>query len=338
MLIRIFLKRLLSAIPTMVALSLAVFLMVKAIPGDPAMLLLGDRANAESLTRIRAELGLDRSLPVQYGIFVQKIVTEWDFGRSIKSKEPVTQIIAEKFPATLELAVAAIFFAILIGVPVGLLAALKPGSVFDFSAMSLAVVGVSMPIFWLALILIWVFGLTLDWLPMSGRMGIDFDYNPKTGLILLDSILAGDWAMWRDAVAHLVLPAIALGTIPMAFLARMTRAAMLEVVRSDYVRTARAKGASMAVVYLKHALRNAAVPITTVIGLQFGLLLGGAIITETVFAWPGLGRWLVESVAARDVPAIEGGVLTVALAVVCVNFIVDICYRIIDPRMRAGQS
>ena len=330
------LRRLLAMIPTLLGLSLAIFLMVKAIPGDPAMLLLGDRADAESLASVRADLGLDRPWYEQYGLFLKRAVVDGDLGRSIKSKEPITTILADKFPATIELAICAILFAMLIGIPMGLLAAIRPGSIFDVGAMSIAVVGVSMPIFWLALMLIWLFGLLLGWLPLSGRMGIEYTYEAQTGFLLFDAMIAGEWGMFWDAVAHLVLPAIALGTIPMAFFARITRGSMLEVTRSDYVRTARAKGLAFTKVYLKHAFKNAAIPILTVLGLQFGLLLGGAIITETVFAWPGLGRWLVESVAARDVPAIEGGVLIVAVAVVTVNLLTDLAYRVVDPRVRVS--
>jgi peptide/nickel transport system permease protein len=329
-------KRILVAIPTLISLTLVVFLMVKAIPGDPALMLLGEHADKESLEHTRHELGLDRPWYVQYGTFVKKLVVDFDLGRSLSTQEDIASVIKQKFPATIELAVAGMFFAALIGIPTGLLAAIRPGTLIDFSSMSVAMVGVSMPIFWLALVLTWIFGLELGWFPISGRLGIDFYYEPVTGLVFVDAVIARDWAMLRDALWHIVLPGIALGTIPMAFLARITRAAMLEVVQQDYVRTAKAKGVSMLLVYAKHALKNAFIPILTVIGLQFGLLLGGAIITETIFAWPGVGSWLLESVASRDYNALEAGILVVATAFVVVNLAVDILYRAFDPRMRVS--
>jgi peptide/nickel transport system permease protein len=327
-------KRLLVALPTLLALTLAVFLMVKAVPGDPAMIMLGERASAEDVAKLRHELGLDQPVFVQYGRYVGRLLLEGDFGESIATSEPVADILLQKFPATIELAIAAMVFATLIGIPIGLVAAIKPGSAVDFTSMSLATAGVSMPIFWLALVLTWVFGLELGLFPLSGRIGVDYYYEPVSGFLFLDAALAGDWAMWRDAAWHIVLPAIALGTIPMAFLARITRASMLEVLQQDYIRTAKAKGVRMWLVYFKHALKNAFIPILTVLGLQFGLLLGGAIITETIFAWPGIGKWLLESVNARDYAALEGGILVTASAFVLVNLVVDLLYRSFDPRMR----
>ncbi len=327
-------KRLLVAVPTLLALTLAVFLMVKAVPGDPALMLLGERATAEALEQVRRDMGLDRPWYVQYGTFLEKLILEQDFGRSLATQESIKDILVKKFPATFELAFAAMLFAVIIGIPTGLIAAIWPAGLVDFSSMSIAMVGVSMPIFWLALVLTWVFGLELGWFPLSGRLGIDFYYEPVTGLVFLDSLMAKDWAMFKDAAWHIALPAIALGTIPMAFLARITRASMLEVVSQDYVRTAKAKGVNMVLVYAKHALKNALIPILTVLGLQFGLLLGGAIITETIFAWPGIGSWLLESVAARDYAALEAGILVVATAFVAVNLVVDILYRAVDPRLR----
>jgi peptide/nickel transport system permease protein len=329
-------KRLLITLPTLLALTVVVFLMVKAVPGDPAQLLLGERANKQALEAMRHEMGLDRPLAVQYGKFLQKVLTEGDFGRSLNSQEEVIDIIRQKFPATMELAFMAMVFAVTIGIPAGLLAAIWPATVVDFSSMSLAVTGVSMPIFWLALILTWIFGLELGWFPISGRLGIDFYYEPVTGLVLVDALLAGNFAMLKDALWHLVLPGVALGTIPMAFLARITRASMLEVVKQDYIRTAKAKGMAMWLVYSKHALKNAFIPILTMLGLQFGLLLGGAIITETIFAWPGIGSWLLESVNARDYPALEGGILVTSTAFVLVNLVVDLLYRVFDPRVRVS--
>ena len=332
--IQIVLKRLLVTIPTLVALTFVVFLLVKAVPGDPAQLILGERASAESLAKVRMDLGLDRPWYVQYAKFAGGLFLHGDFGRSIKSHEEISAILLNKFPATFELATLAMVFAIFLGIPAGLVSSIWPGTFFDFISMSIAVAGVSMPIFWLALMLIYVFGLQLQWFPLSGRLGIESNYEPSTGLIFLDSLAKGDLGLFWDGVKHICLPAVALGTIPMAIIARMTRASMLEVMLQDYVRTAKAKGLSFSSVFLKHALKNAAVPILTILGLQFGLLLGGAIITETVFSWPGIGSWLLESVFSRDYPALQGGILIVATAFVLVNLCVDLLYRFVDPRMR----
>lgn len=331
--IQIVLKRILISIPTLFILTLAVFLLVKAVPGDPAQLMLGERATAESLAQVREEMGLNKPWYVQYGMFANGLL-HGDLGRSIKSNEEVLTILSYKFPATMELAVAAMIFAIILGIPAGLISSIWPGTLFDFASMSLAVTGVSTPIFWLALMLIYIFGLQLNWLPLSGRLGIESSYEPWTGLIFIDSIKTLDFDLFVDGLKHIILPAVALGTIPMAIIARMTRSAMLEVLQQDYVRTAKAKGLAFSSVFLKHALKNASIPILTILGLQFGLLLGGAIITETVFSWPGIGSWLLEAVFSRDYPALQGGVLTVATAFVVVNLVVDLLYRSLDPRMR----
>jgi peptide/nickel transport system permease protein len=330
------LKRLAIAVPTLMALTVVVFCLVKAVPGDPAQILLGERANKEALLKVREEMGLDKPYYVQYLRFMEKLLIKRDMGRSLNSQEPIAEILARKFTATMELATAAMLFSLLVGIPMGLIAAIWPTTLLDFSSMSLAVVGVSMPIFWLAMILTWIFGIELGWLPISGRLAIEYFYEPITGLIIVDSLIERNWQMLKSALEHLLLPAVALGTIPMAFLARITRASMLEVVGQDYVRTARAKGVVIWSIYCKHALKNALIPILTVLGLQFGLLLGGAIITETVFSWPGIGSWLLESVNARDYPALEGGILVTASAFVLVNLVVDITYRFVDPRMRVS--
>ncbi len=334
MILTLIAKRILIAIPTLLALTLVVFLMVKAVPGDPAQILLGERASADAIATLRRDMGLDQPLLVQYGIFLKKLIFEFDLGRSIASNEDVIDVIAHKFPATMELAIAGMLFAIIIGIPTGLFAAIWPATIIDFLSMTVATVGVSMPIFWLALVLTWIFGLELGLFPMSGRLGIEFYYEPVTGFVFIDSLLASDWSMFTDGLMHIVLPAVALGTIPIAFLARITRASMIEVVKQDYIRTAKSKGLRMWMVYCKHALKNAFIPILTVLGLQFGVLLGGAIITETIFAWPGIGSWLLESVNARDYTALEGGILVTASAFVIVNMAVDLLYRVFDPRMR----
>lgn len=333
--LEIILKRIAATIPTLLALTFILFCMVKAVPGDPALLLLGDHASPEALTEIRKELGLDKPFLTQYKIFLQNLIFEGDLGRSIRSQQEVTAIIAEKLPATIELALGAMLVAILIGIPIGMIAAYKPGSIFDFTAMMGAVVGVSMPVFWLGLILMLFLGLEMQWFPISGRIGIDYYYEPATGFILFDSLfIERDFEMFKNAVSHLVLPSLTLGTIPMAFLARMTRSSMLEALSQDYIRTAKAKGLSFWSVYVKHGFKNASIPIITVTGLQFGTLLGGAMITETIFSWPGMGRWILDSVSARDFPAIEGGVLVIATCFIAINLIVDLTYKVVDPRAR----
>ncbi len=328
------LEKLITTLGTLFAISVFVFLAVRMVPGDPASMLLGERASPEALIEVRRDLGLDQPLFVQYGIFIKKLVFEGDLGRSIRGHEPVTKIISDRFPATIELASCALLFAILVGIPLGILAGISAGGIVDFFTMSLAVVGVSMPIFWLGLMLVLIFGLWLEWLPLSGRLPIEIIYDSKTGFVLLDALITRDFELAKEALRHLVLPAIALGTIPMAFLARMTRASMQDVLSQDFIRTARAKGLSPAKVYLKHALSNTAIPIITLLALQFGLLLGGAIITETIFSWPGMGTWLLESISARDYPAIMGGTLVVASSFVIINQFVDLIYKLVDPRLR----
>lgn len=329
------LKRLLITIPTLLALTFILFSMIKAVPGDPAQIMLGDRASPEALEKVREELGLNKPFMVQYGLYLKKLVLEGDLGRSIKSEEKISEIISQKLPATIELAIGAMLFACLLGIPIGMIASYKPGSIFDFTAMAGAVVGVSMPVFWLGLLLMLFFGLDLGWFPISSRLSVDYYYEPVSGFLLFDSLYhEGDFDMFKDALSHLVLPSITLGTIPMAFLARMTRSSMLESLSQDYIRTAKAKGLSFLSVYVKHAFKNASIPILTVTGLQFGTLLGGAMITETIFAWPGMGRWVLDSVSARDFPAIEAGVLVIASCFILINLAVDLGYKVLDPRVR----
>ena len=327
-------KRLLLALPTLLVLSLILFLLVKAIPGDPAQMLLGDRGSSEALAQLRAEMGLDQPILVQYWNYLRGILMDNDWGTSIVTGEPIAEILAQKFPATAELALLAMLLAVLVGVPLGLLAARFPSSWVDTTTMTTAVVGVSMPVFWLGLMLMWLFGLYLGWLPLSGRLSIELDYVPTTGLLLVDAIFVyRDPELFMDGLKHLILPALTLSSIPSAFLARITRNAMLDILSSDFVRTARAKGASKWLVYMKHSFKNASIPISTIFGLQFGTLLGGAVITETIFAWPGMGRWILDSVSARDITAIEGGILVGATGIVVVNTLVDITYQLLDPRV-----
>lgn len=324
-------------IPTFIGVTLLSFALIRLVPGDPIELLAGERGiEPERHAQLRAELGLDQPLLVQYGIYISGVV-RGDLGRSIVTKEPVLREFLTLFPATIELSLCAMLFALVVGLPVGILAAVKRGSVFDYSAMAVALTGYSMPIFWWALLLILMFSVTLGWTPVSGRMSALFWVDARTGFMLIDSLLSDEKGAFISAVRHLILPSIALGTIPLAVIARMTRSSMLEVLSDDYIRTARAKGMSPFRVVTVHALRNALIPVITVIGLAIGVLFAGAILTETIFAWPGVGKWLVESVRRRDYPVLQGGVLLVATVVMTVNLIVDLLYGLINPRIRHAR-
>ena len=321
----------------MLGVSVLAFFLIHLVPGDPAAVMLGERATPEAIEQLRRELGLDQPLAVQYGKFLGNLV-QGDLGRSIKTREQITIEIASRFPATLELATAAMFLAVVIGVPAGVLAARRRGTWIDATVMSGSLIGVSLPIFWLALLFLLWFSVGLGWFPLSGRLDPAYAVPSVTGLLLIDTLLAGRIDSFFRAIQHLVLPAIALGTIPLAVISRMTRSSVLEVLNADYVRTAWAKGLAERVVLAKHVLKNALIPTLTVIGLQFGYLLGGAIITETIFAWPGVGRWLLLSVQARDMSAVQGGVLLFAFVFVLVNLIVDVLYAVIDPRIRYQEN
>jgi len=263
-------------------------------------------------------------------------VLRGDLGTSVLRQEPVTQELIRRFPATIELALFAMLFALLIGVPSGILSATRRGSWVDSGSMLVALIGVSMPIFWLGLMLSFLFAVILHWLPTGGRLTATMQYDPITNLVLVDSLLKGDPALFVDGVRHLILPAIALGTIPMALIARMTRSSMLETLSLDYIRTAQAKGLHERAVIVNHALRNALLPIITVVGLQIGILLSGAILTETIFSWPGIGRWIVEAIYARDYPIVQGVTLFIAGVFVIVNLTVDVMYGFVDPRIHYG--
>jgi peptide/nickel transport system permease protein len=330
-----FVRRLALLVPTLVGMSILTFSLVLLVPGDPAAVMLGERATPEAIAALRHDLGLDRPVWVQYGTFLKGLLTG-DLGRSLKTREYVAVEMAQRFPATFELALAAIVFASVVGVAAGILAARRRRSFADVIVMAGSLVGVSMPIFWLGLLAMLLFAVNLHWLPLTGRIDSIYAVPHVTGFLLVDTLLAGRPAAWLNAASHLVLPAIVLGTIPLAVIARMTRAAVLDVLTQDYVRTARAKGLAEWRVLLKHVLKNALIPTITVIGLQFGYLLGGAIITETIFAWPGVGRWLVLAVSARDFRAIQGGVLLLATVFVLVNLLVDLLYAAADPRIRLG--
>jgi peptide/nickel transport system permease protein len=325
-------RRTLIIIPTLLGVSIVVFLLLSITPGDPAELLLGERATEASLEAMREHLGLNEPLHVQYGLFLKRLV-KLDLGETIWTRQKVIVEIKERFPATIELSLAAMFLSCLFGVVLGIISASRQYSIFDYLSMVASLIGVSMPVFWLGLMLMLVFALNLGWFPISGRIGTNTELEVITNFYVLDAILTRNWPALLNVLHHLALPAIALCTIPMAIVARMTRSSMLEVLRQDYIKTARAKGLSETKVVLKHALRNSLIPVVTVIGLQFGILLGGAILTETVFAWPGVGKWIFEGVVKRDYMVIQGGTMLVATAFVVVNTLVDILYAFINPRI-----
>ena len=331
--LRFVVRRLLLLVPILLGLSILVFLWIRNLPGGPAIALLGERATPETIAQINRQYGLDKPLPVQYWRYLKKISTA-EFGESTRSRRPVVDEFKERFPATIELAGAAGLFAVIIGIPLGFLAAKRYQGVLDHTSLVLSLVGISTPIFFLALILKYIFAVKLGLLPSVGRIGILIEIDHPTNFYTLDALLAGDIGAFVDVGKHLVLPAIALGSIPLAIIARITRAAVLDVQNEDYVRTARAKGLAPFTVDQRHVLRNAMLPISTIIGLQVGLLLSGAVLTETVFAFPGIGSWLVEAIKNRDYPVIQGGVLFVAVIVVFVNLLVDLSYAILNPRIR----
>jgi peptide/nickel transport system permease protein len=323
----------LQIIPVLLGVSIVVFFMVRAIPGDPAQIMLGQQATQEQVQQIRENMGLDKPIFVQYGLFL-KDALRGDLGDSIVTGRPVTTELLTRLPATLELTTFAMLIAILVGIPVGVISAVRQYSLLDKSTSVLALTGISMPIFWLAMILVVIFGVNLELLPFPGRLDPTTGITAITGFVLVDSLLTLNFAGFWDGLLHLIMPALALATIPMAVIMRMTRSSMLEVMNEDYVRTARAKGVVPWRVVFKHALRNAMLPTITVIGLQAGLLMGGAIITETIFSWPGIGLYAYQSVSARDYASIQGVVLYGALLFVLVNLLVDILYAVLDPRVR----
>jgi len=328
------LRRLGLVVPTFIGITLAVFALIHLIPGDPVEALSGERGMTdERYRRLIHEFGLDRPLWAQYGDYVWKAL-HGDLGLSTITHEPVFAEFMARFPATVELSLVAMLFALAIGIPAGIVAATKRNTVWDYSVMGAALTGYSMPIFWWGLLLILTFSVGLGWTPVSGRIAIQYDIAPVTGFMLVDALFSSDKGAFRSALSHLILPAVALGTIQLAVIARMTRSSMLEVLREDYVRTARAKGAGRFRVVAIHALRNALIPVVTTIGLQVGTLLAGAILTETIFSWPGVGKWLVEAIHRRDYPAVQGGILMTATIIIGVNLIVDALYGVINPRIR----
>ncbi len=331
------LKRLALTVPTFIALMFITFVMIRLVPGDPIEVRRGERGiDPERLAFLRHEMGLDQPIWKQFFDYVSDIL-HGNFGVSLVSKTPVFEEFLKLFPATLELTLCAMLFAVLLGVPAGVIAAARRGGVYDQSLMGLALTGYSMPIFWWGLILILLMSNTLGLTPVSGRVDlIKYFYPPVTGFALIDSLVSGQKGAFWDAVRHLILPTIVLGTVPLAVIARMTRSSMLEVLEEDYVRTARAKGLSARRVIGVHALRNALIPVVTVIGLQAGTLLAGAVLTETIFSWPGVGKWLIESIGRRDYPALQGGIMLIATIVIIFNLLIDFIYGLINPRIRHG--
>lgn len=332
---RYILKRLLNLIPVLLGITLLVFVLLHLIPGDPAQILAGTRATPEIVEGIREQLGLNKPLPVQYLLFLGNLL-RFNLGNSIMSGASIIQEIAIRWPATFELSVAAMFIALILGIPAGVLAAVRKNSAIDNLTMSGSLVGVSMPVFWLGLLLIYLFAVNWQWLPPGLRISqeVASSFKPLTGFYVLDALLQLNWNALKDVLAHLVLPALTLSTIPLAIIARITRSAMLEVLSQDYIRTARAKGVLERWVIFKHALKNALLPVVTIIGLQFGTLLSGAILTETIFSWPGIGFWIYDGILNRDYPVVQGGVIFVSISFVLINLLVDISYAFLDPRIQ----
>jgi len=326
------LRRIMIMIPTLLGVSIIVFMMLHITPGDPAEMLLGERATEQALNDLREHLGLNKPLHVQYGLFLKRLL-QGDLGETIWTRQKVWIEVKHRFPATIELSVFALGISCFLGTIFGIISATRQYSIFDYLSMVGALAGVSMPIFWLGLVFMLIFSLNLGWLPLSGRLSIHIDLEVITNFYILDSILTRNWAALRDSIWHIIMPAVTLSTIPTAIVARMTRSAMLEVLRQDYIKTAKAKGLSKFKVTFKHALRNALIPVVTTIGLQFGVLLGGAILTETIFAWPGVGKWMYDAVMQRDYMVIQGGVLFIASLFVVINLCVDVLYAVINPRI-----
>jgi peptide/nickel transport system permease protein len=326
-------RRGLTIVPVLVGVSLLVFSFVHMIPGDPALTMLGERATPEKVAEIRARLGLDRPLWEQYLLYVKNAL-QGDLGVSIVRGDPVAQDLWRRFPATVELAGSAIILATLVGVPAGVVCAVWRNSLLDSLARVGALTGVSMPIFWLGLVLAWIFGVQLGLLPTGFRLGTETTFTPITNFLVLDAVLQREWTVLGQVLRHLILPAVSLATIPLAVITRMTRASLLEELTRDYIRTAQAKGLSQLNVVMRHGLRNALLPVLTVIGLQTGRLLAGAILTETIFSWPGIGLWVFESIESRDYAIVQGATLFIAVVVVAVNLVTDLLYAVADPRIK----
>lgn len=328
------LRRLRDVVPTFFGITLLVFFMMRLIPGDPIIIMAGERGiDPARYAELQTQYGFDQPIIIQYFHYIIGVL-HGDLGTSFVTGKPVINEFMTLFPATVELSVMAILFALVLGLPLGVIAAVRRGKFIDHLAMSVALAGYSMPIFWWALLLIMFFSTTLCLTPVSGRLSVSYFFEPTTGFMLIDSLLSGEKGAFTSALRHLILPTIALGTLTMAVIARMTRSSMLEVLGEEYIRVARAKGLSPIRVVMVHALRNALIPVITVIGLQVGGLFAGAILTETIFSWPGIGKWIVEAVNRRDYPVVQGGVLMIAFMVMTVNLLVDLLYGLINPRIR----
>lgn len=347
--IRYTLRRLVAVLPTLLGVALVVFLFQRLIPGDPAVAMLGEHATEENVARIREQFGLNRPIFLdrealkngdikgffdsQFIRYIGRLV-QFDLGTSIHRRIPVAETLVLRFPATIELALLSMTIAILVGLPVGIISAARRGSFLDGATMIGSLIGVSMPIFWLGLMLIILFGVMLNWLPTAGRLSTNIELKEITHLFLIDSLITGNLPAFWDAVKHIIMPAAALATIPMAIIARMTRSSMLDVLQEDYIRTAHAKGLAERVVLFRHALKNAFLPVVTIIGLQTGILMAGAVLTETIFSWPGIGKWVFDAILARDYPIVQGGTLLIAVVFVFFNLFVDLSYAYLDPRIK----
>lgn len=335
--LRFFAIRLGLIIPTFIGITLLTFAMIRLIPGDPIELLAGEHGVSEQRhAELKAKYGFDKPLLTQYGNYIYHLL-QGDFGKSITTKQPVLDEFFTLFPATVELSVCAMIVAVLIGLPAGMIAGVRRGSIADHTIMGAALTGFSMPIFWWALLLIILFSGNLGWTPVSGRISLLYFFEPVTGFMLIDSLLSAQPGAFKSTVRHLILPTIVLSTIPLAVIARQTRSAMLEVLTQDYVRTAKAKGLSPFRVISIHVLRNALIPVVTVIGLQVGVLFSGTVLTESIFSWPGIGKWLIDSISRRDYPSVQGGILLIATTVIMVNLLVDLVYGLINPRIRHNR-
>jgi peptide/nickel transport system permease protein len=345
---RYILRRLISVIPTLIGVTLVIFLFQRLIPGDPAVAMLGEHATEENVARIREQFGLNRPpfldrdaladgdlagfFDSQYIRYFRRLVN-LDLGDSIHRRIPVAETLKERFPATLELSLLSMFFALIIGIPAGIASASRRNSTIDGVTMVGSLIGVSMPIFWLGIMLIMLFSVFLNWLPSGGRLSTGVEIQTITNLLLLDSLLTGNFSGFVDALKHIIMPAVALATIPAAIITRMTRSSMLDVLQEDYIRTASAKGLAERVVLFRHALKNAFLPVITIIGIQAGTLLAGAVLTETIFSWPGIGKWVYDAILGRDYPIVQGVTLLIALIFLLVNLAVDLSYAVLDPRI-----
>ena len=342
-------RRVLSVLPTLIGVTFVIFMFQRLIPGDPAIAMLGEHATDESIERIREQFGLNRPMFLDRealvegdipGFFDSQYIrymgrlSRLDLGDSIHRRIPVWETLTLRFPATVELSLLSMIIAIIIGVPVGIVSASRRNTAIDSISMVGSLIGVSMPIFWLGIMEIMFFAVILKWLPAGARLSIGIEIESITNLYLIDSLITGNMEGFRDALSHIIMPAFALATIPGGIIARMTRSSMLDVLQEDYIRTARAKGLGGRLVLYRHALKNAALPVVTIIGLQAGTLLAGAVLTETIFSWPGIGRWVYDAILGRDYPIVQGGTLLIAIVFIGVNFLVDILYALLDPRIR----